>query len=123
MSEPAQERASLHRCLGCATREIGARTLATIRLRRATAEDAPLVHAWRSEPSTSRYQPTLPLSLGEVRAMLAERSATPIGRTAGKFQWLIEAGGEPVGWVTLHVTDDDRRHGNGIVGYTIGERF
>lgn len=95
-----------------------------VRLRRSTVADAELIHAWRSEPSTSVYQPTLPLSLAEVRTMLADRARTPIGPTAvGKIQWVVEADGEPVGWITLNLDPDDRRHGNASIGYTIGERF
>jgi RimJ/RimL family protein N-acetyltransferase len=98
--------------------------VSSVVLRRATVEDAPLVHAWRSEPSTSRFQPTLPLSLGQVRSMLAERALTPVAPTAvGKLQWIVEAAEGPVGWITLTIDVDDRRHGNATIGYTIGGAF
>jgi RimJ/RimL family protein N-acetyltransferase len=98
--------------------------MTAVSLRRARIGDAELVHAWRSEPSTAAYQPTLPLSLIDVRAMLTERASGPLTPTAaGKFQWLIEAAGEPVGWITLEIGEAARRHGNGVVGYTVGEAF
>jgi RimJ/RimL family protein N-acetyltransferase len=98
--------------------------VSSVTLRRATVADAALIHAWRGEPSTSRFQPTLPLSVSEVRGMLAERALTPIGpTTAGKLQWVAETAEGPVGWVTLNLDTDDRRHGNATIGYTIGERF
>ena len=93
-----------------------------VRLRRASAADAALVHAWRIEPATGRFQPTLAVSLEEVRAMLTERSRTPLGPTAsGKFQWIVEADSAPCGWVTLDV--GSREHATATLGYTISERF
>jgi len=61
-------------------------------------------------------------SIEELRARLAERAAPAVDPDlAGTVQWMIEAGGEPVGWVRLTVTD--RENGLGDVGYTVGERF
>lgn len=95
-----------------------------VTLRRATAADGPLVHTWRTEASTSLFQPTLPLSLFDVRTMLANRAAVPIGPDAhGTIQWLICSPDEPVGWITVTISPDDRRHAKGSIGYTIGERF
>jgi RimJ/RimL family protein N-acetyltransferase len=95
-----------------------------VTLRRSTAADAELIHAWRSEPSTSVYQPTLLLSLDEIRARLAERSATLSDPNAAeRVQWTIEAAEGPVGWISLSFTAEDRRHRKGSIGYTIGERF
>jgi ribosomal-protein-alanine N-acetyltransferase len=96
--------------------------VSNVRLRRATLQDAPLVHRWRSEPSASRFQPVLPLGYADVEAMLAERAANEIAPQAfGKYQWMVIAGGEPVGWITLEITAPDRRHDKGVIGYTIGE--
>ena len=93
-----------------------------VSLRRATVADAALVRAWRTEPATGRFQPTLPLTLGEVRAMLVERSHIPIGPTAvGKLQWIVEADGMPCGWITLEV--GSREHATSVLGYTISEAF
>ena len=97
------------------------RVAPTIALRRATPADAELIQGWRTEPSASRYQPLRRLSLAELRGALAERAARSLdARLDGEVQWVVEAGGEPVGWVTLTVTS--REHGVGVVGYTIGER-
>ncbi len=95
-----------------------------VTLRRSTAADAELIHAWRSEPSTSVYQPILPLSRDKVRAMIAERALVPIAANAtGKIQWTVETVDGPAGWITLNLDVDDRLHGNATIGYTIGERF
>ncbi|HEY7032730.1 MAG TPA: GNAT family protein [Thermomicrobiales bacterium] len=95
-----------------------------VTLRPSTIADAELIHAWRSEPSTSVYQPTLPLSLAEIRARLAARSvATASPGTVERQQWTIEAAEGPVGWISLSFTAEDRRHRKGSVGYTIGEQF
>ena len=94
----------------------------TITLRRATSADAELIQEWRTEPSASRYQPLRRLTLAELRGALAERAARSLdARLDGEVQWVVEAGGEPVGWVTLTVTS--REHAVGAVGYTIGERY
>jgi ribosomal-protein-alanine N-acetyltransferase len=91
-------------------------------VRRATPADAELVAAWRDEPSTARYMPNRRRSVEELRARLAERAAPAVDpNLAGTVQWMIEANGEPVGWVRLTVTD--RENGLGDVGYTVGERF
>lgn len=95
-----------------------------VTLRPVTVDDAELVHSWRTEPSTSIHQPVLPLSLPRVRAMLAARSSCTITPSAtGKFQWIVQQGDEPAGWITLTIEPDQRRHGVGVIGYTIGEAF
>ena len=97
--------------------------MSEISLKRATTSDAELIHRWRSEPSRSRFQPALPLTLDEVRAMLDERSKPAVEPTAiGKFQWLIVNDGDAVGWITLEIEPIGRRHGYGVIGYTIGEQ-
>lgn len=81
-----------------------------------------MLHAWRSEPSARRYQPLRQIALSELRALLVQRAEHPVGpRAEGKFQWVVQAVGQPVGWISLTVTD--RVQGIGTVGYTIGERF
>lgn len=98
--------------------------MTVVTLRRARPDDAELIHRWRSEPSTGAYQPILPLSLPEVRSTLSSRATSAVAPDAfGKYQWLIMAGEQPVGWVTLEVDEPGRRHGNGVIGYTIGEAF
>jgi len=64
------------------------------------------------------------LSLADVRAMLANRAASAIMPNAhGTLQWLICAQNEPVGWITVSISPDDRRHAKGSIGYTIGEQY
>lgn len=95
-----------------------------VTLRRAAVADAPTIHRWRSEPSAARFQPILPLPYTDVEAMLAERASDEIAPDrAGKFQWLIEQRGTPVGWVTIEITPSNRRHDVGALGYTIGETY
>lgn len=56
--------------------------------------------------------------------MLSERAGfVPSSTISGKFQWLIQASGVPVGWITLTISEPDRRHANGMIGYTVGESF
>lgn len=93
-----------------------------VNIRRAEPEDASLLHAWRSEPSTRRYQPTAQLDVDTLRRQLADRQKTELSTTAtGKMQWIILFDEEPTGWISLDVTL--REHGIASVGYTVGERF
>jgi RimJ/RimL family protein N-acetyltransferase len=94
----------------------------SVSLRRASPDDAELVHQWRSEPATRRFQPIQDRSLEEVRELLAVRSALFLGPAVdGELQWLIEADGTPVGWVTLRITY--RAHGVAELGYTIAPQY
>lgn len=98
--------------------------MSRITLMPARPDHAPLIHAWRTEPSTAKYQPTLPLSVSQVRHMLEEREPRQLGPGSfGKFQWLIAVNDEPAGWITLEISEPARRHHNGVVGYTVAEAF
>ena len=58
----------------------------------------------------------------QLRELLAVRAALCLGPAVdGELQWLIEAEGTPVGWVTLRVTY--RAHGVAELGYTIGSAY
>lgn len=93
-----------------------------VTLRRATPDDAELIAGWRAEPATKRYQPIQDRSLSEVRQMLVERAALRLGPSVdGELQWVIEAEGTPVGWITLRILF--RAHGVGELGYTIGSAY
>ena len=97
---------------------------AGVLLRRANPNDADDIVRWRAEPSTARYQPILSLPVADIRAMLGDReplSVSPIAR--GKFQWIIENDHQAVGWLTLTISEEDRRHDKAALGYTIGEEF
>jgi RimJ/RimL family protein N-acetyltransferase len=93
-----------------------------VTLHRATPADAEIVFAWRSEPSAAYYQPLRSLSLAEVRRQLEALAAPALDpRLDQTVRWIVEAEGDPVGWLTLEV--ESREHAIGSVGYTIGERF
>jgi RimJ/RimL family protein N-acetyltransferase len=94
----------------------------SVSLRRATVNDAKLILAWRNEPTTKRYQPILDRSLDDVHQLLSERAEVVLSPDVdGEMQWVIEADGVPVGWITLRVTS--RLHGVGELGYTLGSEF
>lgn len=94
----------------------------TVSIRQSTAEDAPALHAIRSEPSARRYQPLKQVSLESLTATLQQRTALPLDASLdGKTQWTIEVDGNPAGWISLVVTS--REHGVASVGYTVGEAF
>jgi RimJ/RimL family protein N-acetyltransferase len=98
-----------------------ARHSPAVYLRRAGPADAELILAWRSEPSTRRFQPLRQLTLTQLRQVLNERAARALGPgLTGEVQWLIVATEGAVGWLTLAV--ESREHGIGTVGYTVGER-
>ncbi|HEY8448029.1 MAG TPA: GNAT family protein [Thermomicrobiales bacterium] len=95
-----------------------------VTLRRATIDDAERICAWRAEPSARRYQPLRQIPLEAVRDLIAFRARTPVGPDArGQLQWVIEAPEGPVGWLSVTIDDDDRDHGIGSIGYTVGEAY
>lgn len=91
-------------------------------VRRATADDAPLIYEWRREPAVKRFQPLRDLSLEEARRSLSERARHRLGpELDGEVQWVIEAGGVPSGWITLRIVY--RAHGVGELGYSLSTPF
>jgi ribosomal-protein-alanine N-acetyltransferase len=93
-----------------------------VTLRRATAVDAKVLHAIRSEPSARQFQPLRQVPIERLERMLADRAEAVLNRDFdGKAQWVIEVDGEPAGWITLDVTS--REHGVASVGYTVSETF
>jgi RimJ/RimL family protein N-acetyltransferase len=95
-----------------------------VSLRRANPIDADNIVRWRAERSTARYQPILSLPIADIRAMLDERASLMVSPNAiGKFQWIIENDHRAVGWLTLTISEEDRRHDKAALGYTIGEEF
>jgi ribosomal-protein-alanine N-acetyltransferase len=93
-----------------------------VTLRRVSPADAEMIFAWRSEPSTRRYQPIRQIPLDAVREQLTRRSRHPIDPSFdGEAQWVVQASGTPVGWMTLEVVS--REHRIGSVGYTIAEPY
>lgn len=95
-----------------------------VTLRRATMDDASMIHAWRSEASARRYQPLRQVPLEVVRDLLAYRAGIPLSPHArGQVQWVIETAEGPAGWISITIDDEDREHGIGNIGYTVGEAF
>jgi len=93
-----------------------------VRIRRAEPDDAGLLHAWRSQPSTRRYQPTAQLDIDTLHRQLTDRRKLELSPTmAGKIQWIILYDEEPAGWITLDVTSRD--HGIASVGYTVAAEY
>lgn len=94
---------------------------ARVRLRAATPGDAPLLRKWREESSVRLFQPLTDLSLGQLRSDVAHQRLPDLYRGRGeKFQWIIEALGEPAGWITLVVSNWE--HGLAEVGYALTSR-
>lgn len=96
-----------------------------ITLRRVSREDAELIHHWRNQPSTLRFQASPKRDLDQVREMLEEQAIVEISPNAcGRFGWMILVGQEPSGHVQLTINGQyDRRHNNGHLGYMVGESF
>ncbi|HEX2252947.1 MAG TPA: GNAT family protein [Thermoanaerobaculia bacterium] len=89
-----------------------------VSLRPASPRDADLLRRWRSEPSVRRYQPLNDLSSSQLRSDVASQRMSDLYRGRGeKFQWIIQSEGEPVGWITLVVSNWD--HGLAEVGYAL----
>ena len=92
-----------------------------VALRQAQPADAALVAGWRREPSARRYQPLPPSSVDEVRSLLAAQALRTVGpHLVDSVYWIVEAGDELVGRVSLYGIN--REHGRGEVGCLIGER-
>ncbi|HEV2108996.1 MAG TPA: GNAT family protein [Thermomicrobiales bacterium] len=94
----------------------------SVSLHRATPVDAPRLLAWREEASAGRYQPIRPTTLASLQERLAKEADRPLDADfEGTATFIIEASGEPTGWITLR--EVNREHRTGDIGYTIGEAF
>lgn len=94
----------------------------TVTIRQSTADDAPALHAIRSEPSARTFQPLKTVSLASLAATLRERASLPLDPSLdGKTQWTIDVDGEVAGWISLDITS--REHGIAAIGYTVGEAY
>ncbi len=93
-----------------------------ISLRPAAAADAAHLKAWRTEPSVARHQPLGELSLTQLRAELIAQNVDDLYSGRGeKFQWIILADRDPVGWITLVVTNWE--HGLAEIGYALSTPY
>ncbi len=69
-----------------------------------------------------KHQPLREVSLAQLRADLATASVADLYRGRGdRFVWIIEASGEPCGWITLVVANWD--HGLAEIGYALSTQF
>ena len=89
-----------------------------VSLRPAVPADARRLKRWRDEWSVRRFQPLHDLSVAQLRTDVGEQRIRNLYRGRGdKFQWIVEVEGEPVGWVTLVVSNWE--HGLAEVGYAL----
>lgn len=77
--------------------------------------------AWRNEPQGRRDNPYDDADLDTLRLRLAEDRTDVEDQGATQFRWMVEAGGQLVGTVSLHAIN--RRMGTAEVGYLIGDHF
>jgi len=90
----------------------------SVRLRPATGRDATLLATWRSEASVRRHQPLQEASIADLRNDLDRQRPADLYRGRGeRFQWIVLAQREPVGWITLAVTSWEQ--GIAEVGYAL----
>ena len=87
-------------------------------LRPARVSDALHFRRWRAEPSVRRFQPLRDIALTQLRNDVASQRMNGLYRGRGdRFQWVIEADGEPAGWITLVVGNWE--HGLCEVGFAL----
>lgn len=97
------------------------RSSRTVSLRAAVAGDAPLLARWRDEESIRRHQPLRDLDLGELRDEISALRPSDLWRSQGdRFQWIVLADREPVGWITLQIVTWE--HGLAELGYSLTTR-
>ena len=95
---------------------------AAVALRPARISDAPLFRSWRAEPSVRRHQPLRDIALSQIRADVAAQNMDDLYRSRGeRFQWVIEVGREPAGWITLVVANWE--HGLCELGFALSSPF
>ncbi len=103
------------------TDTLGSGTL-RVTVRPARAQDAARLRMWRGEPSVRQHQPLREVSLAQLRADLAAATVADLYRARGdRFVWIVEAGPDPCGWITLVVTNWD--HGLAEIGYALSTDF
>jgi RimJ/RimL family protein N-acetyltransferase len=93
-----------------------------VTLRPAQPADAVYLCSWRDEPSVRQFQPLGTASLSQLRAELGRQAMTDLFRGQGdKFQWIIRFEDQPVGWITLVITNWD--HGLAEIGYALSTLY
>jgi len=93
-----------------------------VTLRPTREGDAELLNLWRSEASVGRYQPLGVVTVRRLKTELAAQDHKELYRGRGdKFQWIIQYGDRPAGWITLVATNWD--HGLAEIGYALSTPF
>jgi ribosomal-protein-alanine N-acetyltransferase len=91
-------------------------------LRSARVSDAALFRDWRAEPTVRRHQPLRDIAVSQIRADVAAQNINDLYRSRGeRFQWVIEAGSRPAGWVTLVVANWE--HGLCETGFALSTPY
>ena len=91
---------------------------ARLQLRPAESGDAQLLFRWRRAPSVRRFQPLREVSVAQLRDDIEKHSRGDLERGIGdRFQWMIEQGSSPIGWITLVVGNWE--HGLAELGYAL----
>ena len=91
-------------------------------IRAAHGDDAPWLSRWRAEASVRRFQPLRDVSIGQLRADLSGQRVDDLFRGRGdRFIWIIEAEGDPCGWITLVVNNWE--HGLSEIGYALASSY
>ena len=91
----------------CCLREIVRGQLTVVRP--ATDDDVDRLVAWHSDPEVSRYWDDETFTLDQIRERLARTEVDP---------WIVEANGEPVGYLQSWWEEDEPRRG-GLDGFLV----
>lgn len=98
------------------------RDLLNVSLRRASVEDAELLHRWRNQASTRRFQASPKRTVEQIGAIQAEQATVRETSVAvGRVGWIILADGEPAGHTQLTINPWDREHAAATLGYMVSD--
>jgi RimJ/RimL family protein N-acetyltransferase len=93
-----------------------------VSVRFAQAADAQLLWRWRAEPAVRRHQPLGETTLEQLRAELAAQRPAHLRQGTGvKYQWIVLAGEDAAGWITLVVHNWE--HALAEIGYALSTPF
>ena len=92
---------------GCSLREIVRGQLTVVRP--ATEEDVDRLVTWHADPEVSRYWDDETFTPNQIRQRFARTEVDP---------WIVEANGEPVGYLQSWWEDDEPRRG-GLDGFLV----
>lgn len=91
-------------------------------VRFAHAADAQLLQRWRAEPAVRRHQPLGETTLEQLRSELAAQRPSQLRQGTGvKFQWIVMAGEDAAGWITLVIHNWE--HALAEIGYALSTPF